>query len=99
MSADGVYGSSDPKMARVGDHLGSEVERLGQLGIPPRLGHADHPVERDGAIETAGRRGLEGVHAAHAEPDDRDFGDVVVDDEPVGGALEVTDLHRSPRGP
>ncbi len=72
--------------------VGGGVEGLAGLGTHPVLGEPDHPVERDRAVEAARRRRLEDLHSAHAETEDRDLAHVVVDDEVVGGGLEVTDL-------
>ena len=61
-------------------------------GPTPVLGDPDHPVERDRAVEAPGRRGLQRLHPAHAEPEHRDLAHVVVHDEVVGRGLEVADL-------
>ena len=69
----GVKWSTPPKTASVGHTSAMVVERLGECGPAPVLGHADHPVERDRAVEPLGGRGLERVHAAHAEAHHRDL--------------------------
>src|SRR5262249_11926206 len=68
------------------------VERLAGRGTGPVVGHADHAVERDRTIEASGGRCLEHLHAAHAEPEDRDLAHVVVHDQVVGRGFEVADL-------
>ena len=67
----GVHGSSRAEDRERRAHLRRGVERLARLRAAPVLGHADHPVERDRAVEATGGRGLERVHPAHAEPEDR----------------------------
>ena len=73
-------------------HVGDPRERFRLPRSPPGLGESDHSVERDRPIETVGRRGLECVHATHAEAEDRNVADVVVDDQVVGRQFEITDL-------
>ena len=51
---------------------GNEVERFALVGRAPRHRHADHPVERNDAVEGAERGRLERVHPAHTEPDHHD---------------------------
>ena len=79
-------------MASVGHTSAAPSSGWRIFGPDPPVGHADHPVERDGPIEPAGRRRLEHLHAAHAEPHDRDLAHVVVHDEEVGRDLEVAEL-------
>ena len=73
-------------------HVGRALEWLAGLRVHPRVGHADHPVERDGTIEPTGRRCLEHLHAAHTEPHHPDLADVVVHDKEVGRKLEIGKL-------
>ena len=61
-------------------------------GPLPRLGRADHPVERDRGVEAIDRRRLEHVVPAHAEAEHRDPRHVVFDDEEVGGRVEHVQL-------
>ena len=54
MSAAGVNGSAAPKIASVG-HASAAVSSGSLCSAPlPVLGHADHPVERDRAVEATG---------------------------------------------
>ena len=88
-----MYGSLPPKIARVGTDVGDGVERVRWVCGPTQSsGDTDHPVERDRPVEAPGRRGLERLHAAHAEAHHRDLAHVVVHDEVVGRGLEVADL-------
>ena len=75
MSAGGVKWSTPPKIASVGHDVGGGRRAARRsCGPAPVFGHADHPVERDGAVEPVAGRGLERVHPAHAEAHHRDLG-------------------------
>jgi len=76
-----------------GAHLRGGGQRVALPGTAPIVGHADHPVEGHRARERPGGRGLERVHAAHAEPEDRDAVDAVVGREESGRGGEIAELH------
>ena len=64
---------------------GDGVERLDGVVALPVLGHLEHPVEADGAVEAPGARRLVREHPAHAEPGDADGLHL----EQVGGRHQV----------
>ena len=74
-------------------HLRGDLERLDAVtGTTPRVGRAEHAVEGDGDVEAIARSGLEHVVTAHAEADDADAGDVVLDDEEIRRGRQHLDL-------
>ena len=93
MSAAGVIGSTEPKIASVGHIVGRHVERLDRVPRPlPVLGRAHHAVERDRGVEAVAGGGLEHVVPAHAEAEHAHPRHVVLDHEEVGRALEHVEL-------
>ena len=68
----GVHGSIAAEDRERRAHLGRESSGSTRARAAPASGGADHPVERDGAVEAVGRRRLERCSAAHAEAEHRD---------------------------
>ena len=67
-------GSTDRSVPKMPSTLGVAAARTASIGVAlagarPVLGHVDHAVEGDDAVEAAGRERLQRVHATHAEAD------------------------------
>ena len=89
----GVKESSSPKIASVGHTSVAESSGSRSCRAAPVRRKTDHPVERDGAIELAGRCGLQRLHAAHAEAEHTESLDAVGLSEKRACARQIVELH------
>ena len=92
MSSEGVKWSALAEDRERRAHVARGVERVAHAAAGPVGGEADHPVERHRAREASGCRGLQRLHAAHAEADHVHAVDTVAIHEEVRSTRQVVEL-------